>query len=129
MIVIRSFNRLVDLRKRDLFVRRHRNIHFLILSLPILLMKFLKEMLKIVFYFQFILIILNFEMILKESMIVKTSRISIAKNQRFLTLAFKTVKNFSQLDCFCNKTTAFQYSEHGVSCIYCCEEGHPVFNS
>ena len=40
MIVIRSFNRLVDLRKRDLFVRRHRNIHFLTLSLPILLMDF-----------------------------------------------------------------------------------------
>ena len=88
MIVIRSFNRLVDLRKRDLFVRRHRNIHFLILSLPILLMEFLKEMLKIVSYFQFILIILNFEMILKESMIVKTNKISIAKSQRLLTLAF-----------------------------------------
>jgi len=40
MIIIRSFNRLVDLRMRDLFVRRHRNIHFLILSLPILLMYF-----------------------------------------------------------------------------------------
>ena len=40
MIVIRSFNRLVDLRKRHLFVRRHRNIHSLILSLPILLMYF-----------------------------------------------------------------------------------------
>ena len=40
MIVIRSFNRLLDLRKRNLFVRRHRNIHFLILSLPILLMVF-----------------------------------------------------------------------------------------
>ena len=40
MIIIRSFNRLVDLRKIDLFVRRHRNIHFLILSLHILLMDF-----------------------------------------------------------------------------------------
>ena len=45
-------------------------------------------MLKIVSYFQFILIILNFEMILKESMIVKTNKISIAKSQRLLTLAF-----------------------------------------
>ena len=88
MIVIRSFNRLVDLRKRDLFVREHRNIHFLILSLPILLMEFLKEMLKIVSYFQFILIESHFEMILNENMIVKTSKISIAKSQRFLTLAF-----------------------------------------
>ena len=78
MIVIRSFNRLVDLRKRDLFVREHRNIHFLILSLPILLMDF-KEMLKIVSYFQFSLITSHFEMILKESMIVEISNTSISK--------------------------------------------------
>ena len=80
---------MVDFRKRDLFVRRHRNIHFLILSLPILLMEFLKEMLKIVAYFQFILVISHFGMILKESMIVKTSKNSIEKNQRFLTLVLK----------------------------------------
>ena len=79
MIIIRSFNRLVDLRKRDLFVRRHRNIHFLILSLPILLMESLKEMLKIVSYFQFSLIASHFGMILQESMIVETSNSSIAK--------------------------------------------------
>ena len=40
MIIIWSFNRLVDLRKIDLFVRRRRNIHFLILSLHIYLMDF-----------------------------------------------------------------------------------------
>ena len=79
MIVIRSFNRLVDLRKRDLFVREHRNIHFLILSLPILLMEFLKEMLKIVSYFQFILIESHFEIILKGSMIVEISNTNMAK--------------------------------------------------
>ena len=79
MIVIQSFNRLVNLRKRDLLVRRHRNIHFLISSLPILLMELLKEMLKIVAYFQFILIASHFEMILKESMIVEISNTSIAK--------------------------------------------------
>jgi len=79
MIVIRSFNRLVYIRKRDLFVRGHRNIHFLILLLPILLMEFLKEMLKIVSYFQFILIESHFEIILKESMIVEISNTSIAK--------------------------------------------------
>ena len=79
MIVIRSFNRLVDLRKRDLFVREHRNIHFLILLLPILLMEFLKEMLKIVSYFQFSRIASHFEMILKESMIVEISNTSISK--------------------------------------------------
>lgn len=80
---------MVYIRKRDLFVRGHRNIHFLILLLPILLMEFLKEMLKIVSYFQFILIESHFEIILKESMIVKTSNTSIAKNQRFLTLVLK----------------------------------------
>ena len=80
---------MVDLRKRDLFVRRHRNIHFLISSLPILLMESLKEMLKIVSYFQFSLIASHFEMILKESMIVEISNTSIAKNQRFLTLVLK----------------------------------------
>ena len=79
MIVIRSFNRLVDIRKRDLFVRGHRNIHFLILLLPILLMEFLKEMLKIVAYFQFILVISHFGMILKESMIVEISNTNMAK--------------------------------------------------
>ena len=88
MTVIRSFNRLVYIRKRDLFVRGHRNIHFLILSLPILLMKFLKEILKIVSYFQFSLTTSHFEMILQESMIVEISNTSIAKNQRFLTLVF-----------------------------------------
>ena len=79
---------MVYIRKRDLFVRGHRNIHFLILLLPILLMEFLKEMLKIVSYFQFILIESHFEIILKESMIVEISNTSIAKNQRFLTLVF-----------------------------------------
>ena len=79
MIVIQSFNRLVYIRKRDLFVRGHRNIHFLILLLPILLMEFLKEMLKIVSYFQFIIIALHFEMILKESMIVEISNTNMAK--------------------------------------------------
>lgn len=44
---------------------------------------------KLISYFQFILIISHFEMILKESMIVKTSKISIAKSQRFLTLVLK----------------------------------------
>ena len=43
---------------------------------------------KIISYFQFILITSHFETILKESMIVKTSKNSIEKNQRFLTLAF-----------------------------------------
>jgi len=52
-------------------------------------MEFLKEMLKIVAYFQFILVISHFGMILKESMIVKTSKNSIEKNQRFLTLVLK----------------------------------------
>lgn len=70
---------MVYIRKRDLFVRGHRNIHFLILSLPILLMEFLKEMLKIVSYFQFILIESHFEMILKESMIVEISNTNMAK--------------------------------------------------
>ena len=88
MIVIRSFNRLVDLRNRDLFVRRHRNIHFLTLSLPILLMYF-EKMLKIVSYFQFIIIASHFGMILQKSIIVEISNISIAKNQRFLTLVLK----------------------------------------
>ena len=46
-------------------------------------------MLKIIFYFQFILIASHFEMILKESMIVEISNTSIAKNQRFLTLVLK----------------------------------------
>jgi len=44
---------------------------------------------KIISYFQFILITSHFETILKESMIVKTSNTSIAKNQRFLTLVLK----------------------------------------
>jgi len=43
---------------------------------------------KIISYFQFILITSHFETILKESMIVKTSKNCIEKNQRFLTLAF-----------------------------------------
>ena len=70
---------MVYIRKRDLFVRGHRNIHFLILLLPILLMEFLKEMLKIVSYFQFSLIASHFEMILKESMIVEISNTNMAK--------------------------------------------------
>jgi len=44
---------------------------------------------KIISYFQFIHIISHFEMILKESMVVKTSKNSIEKNQRFLTLVLK----------------------------------------
>jgi len=42
-------------------------------------MEFLKEMLKIVSYFQFILIESHFEIILKESMIVEISNTSISK--------------------------------------------------
>jgi len=42
-------------------------------------MKFLKEMLKIVSYFQFILIESHFKMILKESMIVEISNTNMAK--------------------------------------------------
>ena len=80
---------MVYIRKRDLFVRGHRNIHFLILLLPILLMEFLKEMLKIVAYFQFILVISHFGMILQKSIMVEISNTSIAKNQRFLTLVLK----------------------------------------
>ena len=49
-----------------------------------------EKMMKIVSYFQFILIISHFEMILKESMIVKTNKISIAKSQRFLRAYWKS---------------------------------------
>ena len=95
MIVIQSFNRLVDLRKRDLLLRRHRNIHFLISSLPILLSEFLKEMLKIVAYFQFILVISHFGMILQESMIVEINNTSIAKASVFLRWLFNCENSFS----------------------------------
>ena len=92
MIVIRSFNRLVDFQKERPFVRRHRNIHFLILSLPILLMDF-ENIMKIISYFQFIHIISHFEMILKESMVVKTSKNSIEK-PAFSDAGFKNMKIF-----------------------------------
>lgn len=52
-------------------------------------MGFLKEMLKIVAYFQFILVISHFGMILQKSIMVEISNTSIAKNQRFLTLVLK----------------------------------------
>ena len=43
---------------------------------------------KIVSYFQFILVKSHFRMILNENMIVEISNTSIAKKQRFLTLVF-----------------------------------------
>ena len=81
---------MVYIRKRDLFVRGHRNIHFLILLLPILLMGFLKEMLKIVAYFQFILVISHFGMILQKSIMVEISNTSIAKNGSIIFVVGKS---------------------------------------
>ena len=84
-------------------------------------------MLKIVSYFQFIIIASHFEMILQKSIIVEAT--PVLQKPAFSDAGFLTVQILSQLDCFCDKTTAFQYFEHGVSCIYGCKEGHPVFNS
>ena len=58
---------------------------------------------------------------------------SITVTKKYFYPIYKKEKTFTSslsvtLDCFCDKTTAFQYFKHGVSCIEGCEEGHPVFN-